>query len=69
MPKPNTYCEFVATVENDNVHVFALPRRYGLAQRTLPPNLRMPKTCTTVCTPKSIPDLKEPSQGLHVPYL
>ena len=29
MPKPNTYCEFVATVEDDNVHRVYHDTHYG----------------------------------------
>ena len=29
MPKPNTYCEFVATVEDDNVHRVYHDTQYG----------------------------------------
>ena len=29
MPKPNTYCEFVANVEDDNVHRVYHDTQYG----------------------------------------
>ena len=29
MPKPNTYCEFVVTVEDDNVHRVYHDTQYG----------------------------------------